>query len=341
MITRSRAPLRLGLAGGGTDVAPFDMTYGGLVLNCCVGKYAYVTLENVSSNQYTSFEALDLNVKEEAIAAAQSLDSTKLLLHQAVHRKIYEKFGISPQHKIKVISYCDAVPGSGLGSSSTMVVALLCAYNHHFNLGMKRYDIAKLSFDVERIDCALSGGKQDQFSAVFGGFNLMEFGPNDHEFVNTLRIEPEIERELLANLCLVNLGVSRSSAKIIESQIRTVKNKQKPIEALHKLKQSALDCKYSILTGDLRGFDKQFANSWENKKQLSTEISNQQIAKLETLVYSAGASAFKVSGAGGGGYAMIFVDPLLRKKLEKSLALDNFQLESTTIDYAGACAWTV
>ena len=338
MKTRSCAPLRLGLAGGGTDVAPYDMK--GTTIVGLDEEEAYVTLENVSSSQYTSFEALDLNVKEEALAASQSLEPAKLLLHQGVHRKIYEKFGINPQHKIKVSSYCDAMPGSGLGSSSTMVVALLCAYNHHFNLGMKKYNLAKLAFEVERIDCALSGGKQDQFSAVFGGFNFMEFGPNDHEFVNTLRIEQHIERELLANLCLVNVGTSRSSARIIESQIRTVKSNQKPVQALHKLKQSALECKYSILTGDLGGFYKQFAGSWESKKQLSPEISNQHISNLELLVYGAGASAFKVSGAGGGGYAMIFVDPLHKNKLGKTLAKQNFQIESVTIDYKGAYAWT-
>ncbi|MCW5797480.1 MAG: dehydrogenase [Nitrospira sp.] len=319
MIVRARAPLRLGLAGGGTDVPPFCDLYGGVVLNATIDKYAYATIETVSSGK-VRFVAADQNVNYEAEASHYLPHDGILDLHKGVYNRIVKEFHFGVPLPLTLTTYCDAPAGSGLGSSSTLVVTMIKVFVELLNLPLGEYDIAHLAYEIERHDVGLHGGKQDQYAATFGGFNFIEFYAKDRVIVNPLRVKNWIISELEASLLLFYTGVSRSSAIIIEEQRQHVASREEtPLAALQRLKQEAVLMKESVLKGDFAGFARSMEMSWYSKKQTAALISNPQIDEIYELAKKAGARAGKVSGAGGGGYMMFIVDPARRMDVMRAL----------------------
>lgn len=319
---RSKAPLRLGLAGGGTDVSPYSDQYGGCVLNATIDLYAHCTIELIEGKSDVEFVAKDVDQTFRFALAPACPLAGSLLLHKAVYNRVVSDFTAGRPLPVRVTTFSDALPGSGLGSSSTMVVAMLAAYRELLNLPLGEYDIAHLAFEIERKDCRLAGGKQDQYAATFGGFNFMEFYRDDKVIVNPLRIRRHVENELQSNLLLYFTGVSRSSAEIIDDQIRTVQSASthaSSVAAMHEVKRLAMDMKEAILKGDVDGVREFFRRSWEAKKLMSDKISNAGIDAVADSVLSAGARAVKIAGAGGGGFMMIFVDPTARVDVERCL----------------------
>ena len=215
MIVRARAPLRLGLAGGGTDVSPFCDLHGGYVMNVTIDRHAYATVDP-SPTGLAEFHALDAGISELLAPSEVDLGQGPLQLMKGVYRRITRQFLDGRAPALRVRSHSDAPPGSGLGSSSTMVVALVTAFVEYFGLALGEYDIAHLAYEIERVDLALAGGKQDQYAAAFGGFNFIEFYADDRVIVNPLRVKPWIWAELEASLVLYFTGVSRASATIID-----------------------------------------------------------------------------------------------------------------------------
>lgn len=222
MIIRSKAPLRLGLAGGGTDVSPFCDKYGGCVLNATINLYAYCTIIPTSDNKII-FNASDRGEIFESQSVSEIPIDDKLKLHKGVYNRIVKDFNNGKPLSFQMTTYSDVPAGSGLGSSSTMVVALLKAYMEWLNLPLGEYDMAHLAYQIERIDLGLSGGKQDQYAATFGGLNFMEFYENGKVIVNPLRIKNWLKNELENSIFIYYLGVSRDSAKIIDEQINNTK----------------------------------------------------------------------------------------------------------------------
>lgn len=320
MIIRSKAPLRLGLAGGGTDVSPFCDDFGGFVLNATIDMYAYCTIEVTNDNcicfyaadrdEYFSIESVD------KIALDGILD-----LHKGLYNRIIKQFNNGQPLSFKMTTYSDAPAGSGLGSSSTMVVAMLKAFDEWLNLSLGDYDMAHLAFEIERIDVGLSGGRQDQYAATFGGFNFMEFYKDDRVIVNPLRVKNWIINELENSLVLFFTGTSRDSARIIDEQVRHAKEKnEKSIEAMHELKADAVVMKEALLKGDITNFAEFLGKSWQAKKQIASVISNSKLDGIYDAAISAGAYGGKVSGAGGGGFMMFMVNPSRRIHLIKTLS---------------------
>ena len=245
------------------------------------------------------------------------------MLHKAVHARVVKEYLAGAPLPVRVVTYSDAPPGSGLGTSSTMVVSILAAYKEYLRLPLGDYDLARLAFDIERKDCALSGGKQDQYAATFGGVNFMEFGADDKVVINPLRIREPIINELHARLLLYYTGQSRESARIIDDQIKAVKSSgNKSVESMHEVKRIAFEMKERLLKNDLDGVTELFRASWEAKKQMAASISNSNIDQAADAAMQAGARAVKISGAGGGGFMMIFVDPT--QKLDVQSALSEF-----------------
>ena len=344
MIVRSRAPLRLGLAGGGTDVSPYSDLHGGYVLNATIDMHAHCTLEPLPDGAPVVFEALDLGERFEApLSASYPLDG-ELKLHKAIYNRVVRQFNGGVALPLKVSTWSDAPPGSGLGTSSTLVVAILSAFEELLSIPLGEYDLAHLAFDIERIDCALAGGKQDQYAAVFGGFNFMEFYADDRVIVNPLRVRRHIENELQSSLLLYFTGRSRESARIIEDQVKNAKAdagaKDGAVAAMHEVKQLALTMKEKLLRGDVAGVQDLFRSSWEAKKRMSATISTHEIERIADAALAAGANAVKISGAGGGGFMMLFVDPV--KRLQVMAALSDFsgQFHRFQFTHQGAEAWT-
>ncbi len=322
MVIRSKAPLRLGLAGGGSDVSPYSDIYGGFILNATIDLYAYCTI-NVNHTKKIEIVAADLNQRQsydvqDALPIDGDLDIIK-----GVYNRLIRDYHISDLTGFRITTHSDAPPGSGLGSSSTMVVAIVKAFTEWWNLPLGEYDIAHLAYEIERIDLALTGGKQDQYAATFGGFNFMEFLKEDKVIVNPLRIKRWIIDELESSMVLFFTGASRSSAKIIEEQQKnTSQGNVSAIEAMHNIKQSAIDMKEALLKGDINSYAKILGSAWADKKKMANSISNGSIDLIYDTAISAGALSGKVSGAGGGGFMMFVVDP--EKRLNVINALKTF-----------------
>ena len=280
MIIRSRAPLRLGLAGGGTDVSPYTELHGGLVLNATIDRYAYATIR-ILDEPLMRFVATDLQMEEvKACGAPLALDG-HLDLHKAVYNEMMLRCNGGKQLAIELTTHCDAPAGSGLGASSTLVVAMIRAFTELLNLPLDDYTVASLAYKVERIDCGLAGGRQDQYSAAFGGFNSMEFYADDRTVINTLRVKNWIICELEASLLLYYTGVSRESAHIISDQRDNVrKGVMGAVDAMHGIKREALVMKESLLKGDFNGIVESMRLGWENKKLSAQSVSSPQIEEI-------------------------------------------------------------
>ncbi|MDR3312102.1 MAG: dehydrogenase [Spirochaetaceae bacterium] len=360
MIIRSKAPLRLGLAGGGTDIASYYRLYGGCILNAAIDMYAYCVIEPDETGR-VEFVAADLDQRA-VYDGSPPLDiAGKLKLHSGVYNRLMADFGSNDRWRavgeqlrrgFKMTTYSDAPAGSGLGSSSTLVVAMLKAYVEWLNLPLGEYDMAALAYRIEREDLGLAGGKQDQYAATFGGFNFMEFNADEKVLVNPLRLKRWIRNELEASLVLYYTGVSRESANIITQQIaattveagstdgnaaRAAKN----LENMHELKRQAVIMKEAILRGDFAGFSQCLRDGWLAKKNSADAISNPFIDGLHDFVLEHGAQSAKISGAGGGGFMMVYCDPCHRIRVINSLKKQGGVVMTPSFTETGTQAWTI
>lgn len=319
MIIRSKAPLRLGLAGGGSDVSPYSDIYGGLILNATINLYAYCTIEETEDGKITIDSEDSGCFKSYPTASHLDIDGDANLI-KGVYNRLVREYSI-PVRSFKITTYNDAPAGSGLGTSSTMVVCILKAFIEWHSLPLGDYETSRLAYEIERKDLGLSGGKQDQYAAAFGGFNFMEFMKNDIVIVNPLKIKRWIVDELESSMILYFTGASRSSAAIIDEQRKnTSSGNQTAIEAMHRIKQSAIDMKLAVLKGDTEEFSRILGQAWEDKKKMAGAITTPVIQKAMDTAMAAGAKAGKVSGAGGGGFIMFVVDPSHKKCVEKALS---------------------
>lgn len=340
MIIRSKAPLRLGLAGGGSDVSPYSDIFGGLVLNATINLYAYTTIEETDDGMIT-IQSYDCDYFEQFPVTETLPIDGKASLIKGTYNRVVKDFKI-PLKSFKITTYNDAPAGSGLGTSSTMVVSILKAFVEWHDLPLGNYEMARLAYEIERKDLNLSGGKQDQYAAAFGGFNYMEFLPGDVVIVNPLKVKRWIVDELEASMVLYFTGRSRSSAQIIDEQKRnTETGNSKSIEAMHRIKQGAIDMKFAILKGDMDAFCKVLGKNWEDKKQMANAITNPMIEQVFDVALASGAKSGKVSGAGGGGFIMLFVEPTRKKEVVEALEkLDGFVVPFDFTD-GGAHGWKI
>jgi D-glycero-alpha-D-manno-heptose-7-phosphate kinase len=342
MKVRSKAPLRLGLAGGGTDISPYSDEFGGCVLNATINMYAHAFIDDDIAAGTAIFEAKDLGIIEE-IDTAQSISiDGKLRLHRAVYKRIMNDYNSGIYLPLKITTWSDVPAGSGLGSSSAVVVSIIEGLRQLLALPLGEYDVAQLAYDIERKDCELAGGKQDQYASAFGGFNFIEFFSDDRVVVNPLRIRKYIINELEASLVLYFTGASRDSANIIEDQVASLKaDRETSLEAMHQVKRFAYKLKEHLFKANIDAMAAEFGESWKAKKDTSASVSNPMIDEIEDALMKAGAKSMKVSGAGGGGFIMIFIDPQKRPDIE--LCLKSFPGEVRKFQFTegGSYSWTV
>ncbi len=340
MIYRSKAPLRIGLAGGGTDVSPYSDQYGGAILNATVSLSAYASIEPIEENKII-IEALDRKEIEEFPFLTQLPINGKLDLLKGVYNRIQKEYGM-PTTGFRLSTFVDAPAGSGLGTSSTLVVAILGAFVEMLKLPLGDYDIAHLAFVIEREDLALAGGKQDQYAATFGGVNFMEFYGGDKVIVNPLRIRSEYLHELENNLVLYFTATSRESASIIKEQVKNVNDKnEKSIEAMHHLKDQAKMMKEALLKGRLNEFGEILDYGFQQKRQIANNISNTTIESIYTAAKNAGATGGKISGAGGGGFMVFYCPGNTRHSVIETLRTFGGEIKQYSFTTHGLTTWTV
>lgn len=334
----SRAPLRLGLAGGGTDVSPFSEVHGGRVLNATLAKYVYTEI-NVTDDDHVVFMSTDHELADAVDKNFTFHRESTLPLHKAVYTVMMERFNKGQRLSLELVTYSDAPVGSGLGASSTLVVSMIKAFDLLLDLHLDNYKIADLAHHVEREICGFQGGKQDQYSATFGGFNFMEFG-SENTLVNQLRIQPSVVSELEASIVLFYTGVSRESATIIQEQSNAMEAKSAlTLDAMHSMRSEAEAMKAHLLMGDLQEFAANLATGWISKKNSASTVSNASIDATYEAAISAGAVAGKISGAGGGGYMWFMVPVAKRANLIRTLAGIQGEVSSCHFTQQGAQAW--
>lgn len=350
MIIRSRAPLRLGFAGGGTDLETYSNIKGGAVLNATISMYAYCTIIPTDNGKILIHSYDNKNDLEIDSVAEIPLDGDKLILHRGVYNRIVKEFNGGKPLSFVMSTSNDAPVGSGLGTSSTMIVAILEAFNKWLKLGLNDYQKARLAYEIERIDLKLAGGKQDQYSAVFGGFNFMEFKTDGSVLVNTLRLERKNVNELECSTILYYGGQSRKSAdvqfeltkNIINRQIENAaQKKDDTMVALDTIKQTAYDMKHYLLTCNVSAFVDCLRRGWESKKKTSSIVSNVELEKTIDFAMQNGAEAVKVSGAGGGGFLLLYCDPINRQRLTDALKTLDGSVYSVKFTRSGAESWII
>jgi len=337
-IYRSKAPLRLGLAGGGTDVSPYSDKYGGYILNATISLYAYATIipredGKIILTSYDKEEKYEY-ASEKALPIDGNLDLIK-----GVYNRLVKQFHLEPL-SFEISTFVDAPPGSGLGTSSTLCTAILGVFVEWLQIPMGEYEIARFAYEVERVDLGMAGGKQDQYAATFGGVNFMEFY-KDKVIVNPLRIKPEYLDELAHNLLLCWSGTSRLSGKIIEEQQENVRNNNTTsIDAMHHIKEQAVQMKEVFLTGKLDRIGEILDVAWEHKRKMASSIVTEQLDSFYRLAREAGATGGKISGAGGGGFVFFYCPSNTRNNVVKALSDAGAYVKRYEFTMEGLKTWT-
>lgn len=340
MIHRSKAPLRIGLAGGGTDVSPYCDEFGGAILNATISLNANATIETTEDGRIM-LEAFDRNESEVFDWGSKLPLNGHLDLLKGVYNRVQKDYPFR-KNGFKLSTFVDAPAGSGLGTSSTLVVAIVGAFTEMLQLPLGEYDIAHYAYEIERSDLQLAGGRQDQYAATFGGVNFMEFYGDDKVIVNPLRIRQRYIDELENNLLLYYTSTSRESAKIIEQQSKNVaEKKQTSIEAMHQLKQQAQLMKEALLKGELHEIGNILDIGFEQKRRMAAGINNQLIDDIYTAAKNAGATGGKISGAGGGGFMIFYCPGNTKYKVKKALEKFGGQHRNYQFTKHGLKTWSV
>ncbi|MCL5959591.1 MAG: GHMP kinase [Chloroflexi bacterium] len=337
MIIRSKAPLRISFGGGGTEVEPYLSERGGVILGTTIDKYAYGSLRLRDDREIT-VTSLDYDVvarfkMDEPLIYDGNLDLIKAVLQRLN--------GQNGHQGLDFFLHSDAPPGCGLGTSSTVVVALIGLFKHWLHLPLTNYQIADLAFQIERVDMGIRGGKQDQYAATFGGFNFIEFY-RDATIVNPLRVPSDVLNELHYNLLLCYTGKTRLGAHIIEAQVEGyVRRREDVIAAMDELKEVTIALKKALLQGRLTDFGGLLHEAWVNKKRMATQITDPQIDELYETARKHGALGGKMSGAGGGGYMFFYCQFDKKHIVAEQLERLGAQVTDFNFDFRGLQTWEV
>ncbi len=340
MIIRSKAPLRISFSGGGTEVSPYKDEYGGVVLSATIDKYAYGSLR-LRDDRNVAVTSLDYDIVAKYNLDAEMNYDGELDLVKAVIKNLNKGY----KQGFDFFIHSDAPPGSGLGSSSTMVVALIGLLKHWQRLPLTNYEIASLAYHIEREDLGIKGGMQDQYAAAFGGFNFIEFGPGpglSNIVVNPLRIAPGVINELEYRLLLCYTGRTRLSANIITTQVEAYERKEEEVlKAMEELKKITIELKNALLQARLDDFGRLLHEAWISKKKMAKQITNDTIDLLYATARKHGALGGKILGAGGGGYLLLYCEFDKKHIIAEELEKLGGQFVEFTFDHDGLQTWEV
>jgi D-glycero-alpha-D-manno-heptose-7-phosphate kinase len=335
-LVRAKAPLRISFAGGGTDVPPFPEREGGCVLSSTINRYAWGTLKPRDDGQIC-INSLDFGVSlSYASRADLSYDGEMDLAKAAIKR-------LAGDHAVgyDLFLHTDAPPGSGLGSSSAMMVALVGLLKEFHNLPLTDYEVAEVAYEIERIDLGIKGGMQDQYAAAFGGFNFIEF-LGDRVVVNQLKVSQDILNELEYNLLVGNTGKLRLSSHIIDDQVRRYESGDADAnDALRELKALTVEMKQALLHRKLDEFGRLLDLEWQHKRRMSSRISSPELDDLYRIARDEGAIGGKIAGAGGGGYMLLYC-PFDRKRQIRDRLRDlGVWMSDVSLEPLGLQTWRV
>ena len=310
----AKAPLRMALAGGGTDLEPYYSRYGGFVLNATIDQYAYCKVE---PSREWCFKSIDLGI-EEKHNLWNNVDYIDSKLKLLINSYQYLTKDVE-REPVKITTYVEAPPGSGLGSSSALVVALIAAIAEYYNVPLGEYDMAEYAIEIERKICDLPGGKQDQFAAAFGGFNFMEFLKDGRTIVNPLRLNQKTQNMMELSTVLYYVGKPRKDSRVIENTAKGLIDSKTVLNATHEIRNACINYKRSLLMGDFNMISELMETYWRMKLETNPHVASPEILDSYDFARKNGATAAKISGAGGGGHMVLFTEFEERHRLISAL----------------------
>ncbi len=339
MKIRSRAPLRISFSGGGTDIPPYVDERGGCVLSTTINRYAWVSLDVEAAAPGVLAHSLDLDTEAHWPVGDPLTYDERLPLVTAALRAV--RACLPSQYALEMYLHSDTPPGSGLGSSSALVVAILGAFRRWLHLPWSKYDLAQRAFHAERVDMGSKGGLQDQYAAAFGGFNFIEFFGRQDVVVTPLRLPADTLWELEYALLLCYTGNTRRSDSIIENLVENYhRQEQDALAALDQLKDLTRAMKRALLRGCLDDFGSLLHEAWEHKKRTAAQITNARIDALYAEARRQGALGGKLLGAGGGGYLLLYCPQNSRHRVARALEAAGGKVLRLAVEAQGQVAWS-
>lgn len=332
-IIRGKAPLRISFAGGGTDLPYFFEKYGGAVINATIDKYCHVTLVKRADSKII----INSDLGEDVI-----LDSKDNINYDGKFDLIKAIIKImKPDFGFELYITNDMPPGRGLGSSATLSVLLVRCLGDLMNKNYDDYKTAQVAYNAEREELKIKGGWQDQYAAVTGGFNFMEFN-QEKTIIYPLRLKEENIEEFNSHLMLCYVGGSHFSGDLHSNQEKNfVENEEEVVKNLTELKSLAVRIKDCLLTNDLETIGMIMHESWEKKKKINHHVSNMKIDFLYDVGIKNGAFGGRLLGAGGGGYILFFHSPKKRNQLKKALEKEGGEVINFNFEFKGTNIRTV
>jgi D-glycero-alpha-D-manno-heptose-7-phosphate kinase len=303
-IYRSKVPFRISFGGGGTDIPSYTKNHIGAVINTTIRLFTHTSLQLRDDNVVT-FEWVNKDEREQHLFSNELDCSYGLKLFKATHNHIFKRFNLEPIG-YDVVTFQDVPTGSGLGTSSTLIVSLIGVYQELFNLPLGEYDIADMAVQIERVELGESGGKQDQYAAAFGGWNFMEFR-GDEVIVNPLRIKDKVQDELENNIVLYFTNFTRRSSDVLEEQVKNIEDdNETSMSSLHWIAERAKLVKDCLLRGKIDELGEHLSAGFRQKSLLANGITTSEIQQMYDTAIKAGATGGKISGAGGGGFVFFY-----------------------------------
>jgi D-glycero-alpha-D-manno-heptose-7-phosphate kinase len=322
-----RSPVRISFGGGGTDIPSYYNRYGGAVLSAAINKYFYTIVTKRMDDKIQVISS-DLRVIEtwKDIGRMQLSDG-ELSLPLAVMKDL------EVETALNLFLASEIPPGTGLGSSATVCVSILKALSTYLQVPLGRYQLAERAFHIARDVLGMPVGKQDEYAAAFGGLNYISFQQDGTATVEPVSPPQDVVRELQRNLMLFFTGVSHNSWSILKSQEHS---SQPAIHSLHEIRQLAKSMQDSLLAGNLRKFGSQLDDGWKAKRKISDKISNSRIDKLYELALSNGATGGKITGAGGGGFLLLYCEREAQEGVRSAFEKEGLQEMTFEFDFQGA-----
>ena len=326
-----RSPVRISFGGGGTDLPAYYQQYGGVVLSAAINKYFY-TILGTRTDQSIQIISSDLRICEGwRDFAALEIKNSGLEIPVAVlkdlNREIY----------VDLFLASEIPPGTGLGSSASVCVNVLKTLTSYLHQPLSKQALAERAFHVARNVLGRHVGKQDEYAAAFGGLNFFEFPPGGDVRIQAINADPSVMNELQNSLMLFFTGSAHHSWNILaEQEQSTERGSGKPVEALHEIKELAFRMRDAMQRGDLIAFASRMNESWLAKKRVSSRISNSRIDALYEIAIRSGALGGKITGAGGGGFLLLFCEPQRQERVRQTLAAEGLKEMQFNFDFQGA-----
>ena len=328
-----RSPVRISFGGGGTDLPAYYERYGGAVLSTAINKYFYTILKKRTDGKIQVISS-DLRVTE----TWQDF-SRMQVKHSDLEIPLSVLKDLGCHLSVDLFLASEIVAGTGLGSSASVCVGVLKTLSTYLDLPFSKYDLAERSFHIARNVLNKPVGKQDEYAAAFGGLNFITFNPDGSTMVEPVSLRSDLLREFQSNLMLFFTGVAHNSWELLQEQEQSMKSGiASTLDSLREIRELADHLRRALLKGDLRTFGALLHEGWEAKKRISSRISNPLIDQAYALARENGALGGKITGAGGGGFLLLFCEEQHQGKVRDAMARLELREVAFGLDFQGAHA---